>query len=128
MTNKLYSLSLIGVCMLTLASAMKTESAKAQSVNFNQNTCIQGFVKEGLTKNAAQVWCNHKKDCLNASQSEGLPAKTAETVCDCAITNFRKKYTPEKFADLTTQSKTNPSIKAKLREVGEACFENILFE
>lgn len=119
------SLSLGVFSIATFASASLAQSNK---VNFNQAQCIQGLVKEGLKADQATVWCNYNRECLIRSQKEGLPPDAAKSVCDCSIKEFRKKYSPEKFKELTKQADSNPKVAKELREVGEACFEKILYE
>lgn len=128
MNNKFYSLSLISIVFLSFSSVININSVKAQEINFDQKKCIQSFVKQGLNSEQAKIWCNYKLDCLKRSQKEGLPKDAAESVCNCTINEFKKRYNLQQFQNLTRQAETNQSIAEKLREVGETCFDNILYE
>lgn len=128
MKSKFYYLSLVSIVFLAFSSVINVNTIQAQEVNFDQKKCIQSLVKQGLNTEQAKIWCNYKLDCLKRSQKEGLPKDAAESVCDCTINEFRKRYNPQQFQNLINQSKTNQSIAEKLREVGETCFDNILYE
>jgi len=101
---------------------------KAEGVIFNQKKCVENFVKQGLSPDQANFWCNQQKDCLKASQNEGIPADAAETMCQCVINEFKQSYSIQQFENLNRRAKTDKSAAQKLTEVGEACFEDILFE
>jgi hypothetical protein len=120
----------INLCFITFSLSIFPSKSFAQSAKpvFNQQQCIQGFVKEGLKTEQASVWCNFKQECLVRSQKEGLPAEAAKSVCDCSIKEFRKRYTTEKFREISRQADSNSKVGRQLREVGEKCFEDILFE
>lgn len=120
--------SFIGTLLLVCSSGINLKSVEAREIVFDQKSCIQNFVSQGLTTAQAKVWCKHKKDCLEESDQQGLPPDVAESVCNCSINEFKKRYTIQQFENLTRQAENNPSIKQKLTDVGEACFENILFE
>lgn len=130
--QKKYSLiSFISLISLSLLSLSFSPSIKAQTNNkqaFNQQKCIEKLVKQGLAQNQADGWCLYEKECLVRSQQEGLTFDMAESVCDCSIKEFRKQYTIDKFKELNNAAKTNQEIANKLKEVGETCFEDILFE
>lgn len=122
--------TIINLCFFTFSLSLFSSKSFAQSAKpiFNQQQCIQGFVKEGLKPEQASVWCNYTKECLGRSQKEGLPAEVAKSVCDCSIKEFRKRYTTEKFREISRQADSNSKVGRQLREVGEKCFEDILFE
>ena len=128
MKRQFYSLSLFSSFLITFSSFNYLDSVKAQSVNFAQGQCVQEMTKEGLSADKAEVWCNYKQDCLKRSLQEGLPPDAAESVCNCAINEFRKRYSPQQFKNVTQQAETDGAVAEKLQEVGEACFEDILFE
>ncbi|MBL1211332.1 hypothetical protein [Geminocystis sp. GBBB08] len=122
-------ITIVNLCFFSFSIPLFTSKSFAQSPKpFNQQQCIQGFVKEGLKPEEAAVWCNYTQQCLVRSQKEGLTAEAAKTVCDCSIKEFRKRYTTEKFREISKQADTNAKIGRQLREVGEKCFEDILFE
>lgn len=125
-----YQISFISLISVGLFSLNFFESTQAQTnkkTTFNQQQCVNKLVKEGLTKNQADIWCNYENECLERSQKEGLPIYAAQSLCDCTIKDFRKTYTAEKFKELNQQAKTDEEIANKLREVGESCFEDLLF-
>ncbi|MGI0480259.1 hypothetical protein ACN4EE_05660 [Geminocystis sp. CENA526] len=123
--SSVINFSLVAVSFSFLASP---SIAQSSSSNFNQQQCIDGLVKEGLKPDQASVWCNYTRECLARSQREGLPLESARSVCNCTIKEFRKRYSTEKFREISKQADTNPKIARELREVGESCFEAILFE
>ncbi|WP_330204799.1 hypothetical protein [Cyanobacterium sp. Dongsha4] len=126
-TNTLFTFS--SLLLLTFSGFSVTKEAIAQSSNkFNRQQCIQNLVKDGLKSEDASVWCNYNEQCLVRSQKEGLHAEAAKSVCDCTIKTFRNKYTTQKFREITKKSETDKKIANQLREVGEICFEEILFE
>ena len=124
------SVAIINITIFSLASMFSMIEASAQSKKpeFNQQQCIQRLMKDGLKPNQASVWCNYHQECVIQSQQQGLPLESAQTVCKCTISEFRNKYTTETFKELTQQVKTNKETARELREVGETCFEKILFE
>ena len=130
MFKKFFPLAAINLTVLSVVSASMTTDVLAQSQKsgFNQQQCIQNLVKEGLKSTQASVWCNYQQECLSESQKEGLPLESANSVCQCTISEFRNKYTTETFKELTQQVNSNKKVARELREVGEMCFEKILFE
>lgn len=125
-TNTFFTLSSL---LLLTFSGFYVNKAEAQNANqFNRQQCIQNLVKDGLKTEDASVWCNYNEQCLVRSHREGLPVASAKSVCDCTIKTFRGKYTTEKFREMTKKSETDRRIANQLREVGEACFEQILFD
>ncbi|BAQ63732.1 hypothetical protein [Geminocystis sp. NIES-3709] len=117
--------SIISFSLSLLSSPSFAQSAKPI---FDQQQCVEGLVKEGLKADHASTWCNYKQECLVRSQKEGLPADAAKSVCDCSIKEFRKRYTTDKFKELTKKADSDSKVAKELREVGESCFEGILFE
>ena len=113
---------------LTSSLWSTTTVAQSEQPMFDREKCLQELAKQGLKPNEASVWCNYQEECLVQSQQEGLPLVSAQTVCQCSISEFRNKYTSEKFKELTGQVDSNRKVARELREVGEKCFEEILFE
>lgn len=128
MKRQFYCLSLFSTFLLAVSSFNYLNSVKAQSLSFDQGQCVQDLAKEGVSADKAEIWCNYKQDCLKRSLKEGLPLDAAESVCNCAINEFRKRYSPQQFKNVTQQAETDGTVAEKLQEVGEACFEDILFE
>lgn len=126
-TNTFFTFS--SLILLTFTGFYAIKGVVAQTANqFNRQQCIQNLVKDGLKTEDASVWCNYNEECLVRSRQEGLPLDSAKSVCDCTIKTFRKKYSTEKFREITKKSQTDKKIANQLREVGETCFEEILFE
>ena len=70
---------------------------------------------------------NYLKSCMQRSQAEGLPQEQAQSLCSCTISRFQSQYTIEQFKALTEAAKDNPEAAAALTDVGESCFEEILY-
>ncbi len=130
MFTKSFSSSIINITVISMTFLLMTTEGFAQSnkSSFNKQQCIQNLAKQGLKTTQASVWCNYEEKCLVESQNEGLSKESAQTVCKCTISEFRNKYTTEKFKQLTQQVNNNRKVARELREVGEMCFEKILFE
>jgi hypothetical protein len=125
---KLYRLFIVNIIFLLSFNVININSLKAENDDFDMQKCMKKLVKDDINTEEAKIWCNYQVECLEESQAEGLPKEAAKSVCDCTINDYMKKYNIQEFQRLTTQAKTNPDIKAQLREVGEICFENLLYE
>jgi hypothetical protein len=68
------------------------------------------------------------QNCVKTSMQEGLLQPEAKTLCDCTLNKFQQKYTLEEFKRLTAASKTDQTAADALVEVGQLCFETILYE
>ncbi|GAB4231995.1 MAG: hypothetical protein Kow0049_14610 [Stanieria sp.] len=68
------------------------------------------------------------QNCVKTSMQEGLLQPEAKTLCDCTLNKFQQKYTLEEFKQLTAASKTDQTAADALVEVGQLCFETILYE
>ena len=68
------------------------------------------------------------KSCIQRATAEGLPELDAESVCNCTIARFQAQYTLDELNELTKTADSNPEAAEALREVGTACFEEILYE
>ena len=127
---KISSLLAINITVITLANSffMDVAIAEGQKSTWNQAKCVEGLVKEGLKTNEATIWCNYQEECLVESQKEGLGFESAKTVCECTISQFRSKYSSEQFKALTDKVDSDKKVAREFRDVGETCFEKILFE
>ncbi len=101
--------------------------AQTEDNKFNKQKCVSELVTKGLKEKEATGWCEYQQECLTQAQGEGLPLEVAESLCDCTLGEFRNHYTLTKFQELNQQAKNNPDINQQLTEVGEVCFEDILF-
>ena len=68
------------------------------------------------------------KDCMAVSMTEGLAEPEAKKLCDCTLAKFQQQYSLEAFKELNAKSETDETAANKLFEVGELCFEEILYE
>ena len=95
---------------------------------------IASFVSLAETTSAApqeypqEYSQNYLQDCKATAMTEGLPDIEAETLCNCTLREFQQKYTLDEFKDLNKRSETDTTASDALVEVGEFCFEEILFE
>ncbi|MEM7593622.1 MAG: hypothetical protein AAF383_19280 [Cyanobacteria bacterium P01_A01_bin.83] len=71
---------------------------------------------------------SYNQECIQTSMEEGLAAAEAETLCDCTINEFEQQYDLAEFQELTAASSTDPEAETALVEVGQFCFEQILYE
>lgn len=71
---------------------------------------------------------NYLQECKVTAMTEGLPDSEAEILCNCTLREFQQKYTLDEFKDLNKRSETDSTASDALVEVGEFCFEEILFE
>ena len=70
---------------------------------------------------------NYLKNCMQRTLAEGLPQEQAQSLCDCTINRFQSQFTIDEFKTLTEAAKDKPEAAAALSEVGESCFEEILY-
>jgi hypothetical protein len=71
---------------------------------------------------------DYSQECLQTSMGEGLEATEARILCRCTIKEFQNQYTLEEFKQLTAKSATDKTAENTLIEVGQVCFEQILYE
>ena len=90
--------------------------AQASSESQNSNRYPQEFIEK------------YNTECMQTSMQEGLAEAEAKALCDCTINKFQNKYKLEEFKQLTINSANNDEAKATLIEVGQVCFEQILYE
>ena len=70
----------------------------------------------------------YNQECIQTSIEEGLAEVEAKKLCDCTINEFQQQYSLEEFQRLTKASTTEDSAQTALIEVGQFCFEQILYE
>lgn len=70
----------------------------------------------------------YSSECIETSMGEGLEESDAIKLCQCTIDKFQSKYDLERFKQLTIDSANNKQAEATLIEVGQICFEQILYE
>ena len=71
---------------------------------------------------------DYSQECLQTSMEEGLQEAEAERLCQCTIDEFQKQYTLKEFKQLTAASITDETAENTLIEVGQGCFEQLLYE
>ena len=71
---------------------------------------------------------NYDRECIQTAMSEGLAQTDAQSLCDCTINEFQRQYSMEEFQQLTLASATDEAAETALVEVGQFCFEQILYE
>ena len=77
---------------------------------------------------SAEFVQNYNQECIQTSMSEGLAQTDAQSLCDCTIDEFQRQYSMEEFQQLISASVTDEEAETALVEVGQFCFEQILYE
>ncbi|MDJ0533956.1 MAG: hypothetical protein QNJ70_15960 [Xenococcaceae cyanobacterium MO_207.B15] len=68
------------------------------------------------------------QDCQETSMEEGLGEFEAKRLCDCTLREFQQKYTLAEFQQLNSAAATDETASNQLIEVGQFCFEELLYE
>ena len=68
------------------------------------------------------------KDCMTTSMTEGLTEPDAKKLCDCTLSKFQQQYSLAAFKELNAKAQTDETAANSLIEVGQLCFESILYE
>jgi hypothetical protein len=110
MRNKRYLLNFIG--LLALYFPLQANNA----VYLSQSS------------NTATTFDSYRQECLQRARAEGLAADVAKDLCDCTIKKFQARYNLQQFRALVQKSKTDKAAARTLSSVGEACFDEILYE
>jgi hypothetical protein len=71
---------------------------------------------------------SYNQECMQTSMQEGLVEAEAKKLCDCTINEFERQYSLAEFKQLTAASRTDKASETTLIEVGQFCFEQILYE
>ncbi len=71
---------------------------------------------------------DYLQECIQTSMTEGLVEEDAQTLCNCTINKFQQQYSLKEFKQLAATSQTDENAANTLIEVGELCFEGILFQ
>ena len=80
------------------------------------------------SSNTAATFDSYRQECLQRARAEGLAADVAKDLCDCTIKKFQARYNLQQFRALVQKSKTDKAAARTLASVGEACFDEILYE
>ena len=75
----------------------------------------------------AEFVSDYQEECLQTSLEEGLAAAEAKDLCSCTIDEFSRQYTLEEFKQVTAASATDKAAETALVEVGQFCFEQLLY-
>lgn len=67
-------------------------------------------------------------DCVARVQKQGLKADIADDVCNCTMGQFKTQYNIQQFNAIVQKSKTDKAAARQLSNVGESCFEKVLYE
>ena len=70
---------------------------------------------------------DYQQECMQTSLSEGLAEAEAQDLCNCTIDEFSRQYSLAEFKELTTASATDETAETALIEVGQFCFEQLLY-
>ena len=101
---------------------------KSASVVFAIATLSLTLVVGGTVPAKASTFDDYQKDCIQRARQQGLTQDVAVDVCNCTIKKFRSLYSLPQFQAIVKKSKTDKVTARKLSEVGEACFDAILYE
>jgi hypothetical protein len=108
-----YSLLSISIVLLTTGGvAVANGSIKAKAAHQYPAEFVQSYNQE----------------CMQTSMQEGLDKAEAKRLCDCTINEFERQYSLTEFKRLTAASRTDKASETTLIEVGQFCFEQILYE
>ncbi|MEL6929158.1 MAG: hypothetical protein AAFO95_11025 [Cyanobacteria bacterium J06600_6] len=75
----------------------------------------------------AEFISDYQQECLQTSLEEGLAEAEAQNLCSCTIEEFSRQYTLEEFKQVTAASTTDRAAETALVEVGQFCFEQLLY-
>ena len=107
-----YFFSFLGLFSIASAQVVVAEgSVNRQQPHQYPDQFVQGFNQE----------------CMQTSLAEGLNEAEAKRLCDCTISEFERQYSLEEFKQLTAAAATDKASETALVEVGQFCFEQILY-
>ena len=70
----------------------------------------------------------YAQECVQTSIAEGLAQEEAQKLCQCTLSKFQNQYSLEEFQQLTNASIQDEQAEMALVEVGQVCFEEMLYE
>jgi hypothetical protein len=76
----------------------------------------------------ANFVADYMKDCHKSVIARDIPVEEADTLCKCTLNKFQSQYSVSEFQTLVRNSKKDKKTASKLTDVGNACFEQILYE
>lgn len=77
---------------------------------------------------SATTFESYRQECVRRSRGEGLALDVANDLCNCTLKKFQARYTLAQFRALVQKSKTDKTAANSLSSVGEACFDEVLYE
>jgi hypothetical protein len=77
---------------------------------------------------SATTFESYRQECLQRTQREGLANDVANDLCNCTMKKFQARYTLTQFRALVQKSKTDRTAARTLSALGEACFDEVLYE
>ncbi len=111
--HQFYS-SILVLCLLTTSNTVAT--GENPPISHTGEAYPAKFVRE------------YSDECMEISMAEGLAEIEAQNLCECTINEFQQQYSLEEFKELTAASATDETAENTLIEVGQLCFESILYE
>ena len=87
----------------------------------------QDSVKENNRQYPDEFVRDYNRECVQTSITEGLEETEAQQLCGCTLDKFQSQYSLEEFKQLTAASVNYKQAEATLVEVGQVCFEEILY-
>ncbi|MDV2999462.1 MAG: hypothetical protein N5P05_001068 [Chroococcopsis gigantea SAG 12.99] len=104
------------ISLMGTTSALKAETKKPPATPLIQNS----------TANA--TFESYRRECAQRAKQQGLTADVAADLCNCTIKKFQQTYNLNQFRALVQKSKTDKTAARNLTQVGEACFDEVLYE
>jgi hypothetical protein len=71
---------------------------------------------------------SYNQECMQTSMGEGLDEAGAKQLCNCTLNKFQQQYSLAEFKQLTAAAANDQKAQNSLVEVGQVCFEQILYE
>ncbi len=112
--HQFYS-SLLVLCLL-----IPTSNTIATAENSTNSDVGEAYPAEFLR--------DYSSECIQTSMAEGLGEIEAQNLCQCTIDEFQQQYSLQEFQDLTAAAATDETAENTLIEVGQLCFESMLYE
>ncbi len=70
----------------------------------------------------------YHQECLQRVDKQGLTKDVAKDVCNCTMKTFKSQYNIQQFKAIVQKANTDKTSARKLANVGETCFEKVLYE
>ena len=102
--------------LLALSTIVTVNLAMSNSIKAEDSKYPEEFVQQ------------YQAECVPTSVAEGLSEEEAEKLCECTLNKFQSQYQLEEFQQLTIDSLEDEQAEAVLVEVGQVCFEEMLYE